>query len=118
MSNVTPTLDNSRLDNAVFTWTPIGSSDTGLVANYTGSGDRTIQVFGTFGSGGTLILEGSNDGSNWAQLRDPTGTLISFTAAGIKAVLEHAVCIRPRATGGDGTTALTAILAVRRNYRD
>lgn len=75
------------------------------------SGDRTVQVTGTFGAGGTCIVEGSLDGTNWFQLRDPSSTLISFTAAGLKSVLEYTTHIRFNVTAGDGTTNLTGILA-------
>ena len=74
-----------------------------LTADHTGSGasaveyaDRSVQVAGTF-DGATVIIEGSNDGgTTWAQLRDPAGTLISFTAAGLKSIMELTGQIRPR----------------------
>lgn len=97
-----------------FQWTALTTTDTsGESAGTSGSGDRCVQVFGTFGTGGTLILEGSIDGENWFQMRDPTSASISFTAAGGKAVMESVPYIRPRVTGGDGTTSLTCLLSVR-----
>ena len=85
-------------------------SSSNLQAN---SGDRTVQVTGTFGAGGTVIVEGSLDGTNWYQLKDTGGTLISFTAAGLKSVLEYTTHIRFRVTAGDGTTNLVGTLASR-----
>ena len=97
-------------------WTGLANGESGdtPVADIL-SGDRVVQVTGTFGAGGTIILEGSVDGTNWFQLRDPSSTLISFTAAGGKAVLEAVPFVRPRVTAGDGTTSLTAQVATRRN---
>lgn len=97
------------------TWTPLANGDDGNGAQYMGSGDRSIQIEGTFGAGGTVIVEGTNDGTNWRQLKDATGTAISFTAAGIKQILENPVAVRPRVTAGDGTTAITATLVVRKD---
>jgi hypothetical protein len=101
-------------DNRVYTWSPMALGDTGAPIGSTGSGDRTVQVQGTFGAGGTVVVEGSLDGSNWYTLRDPTGSLLSFSAAGLKTVLENVVTLRPRVSGGDGSTAVTVLMAVRR----
>lgn len=95
-------------------WEPLLNGNDGEPGHYTLSGDRTMQVFGTFGVGGTIIAEGSLDGTHWFQLRDPTGTLVSFTAAGGKALLESTPYVRPHVTAGDGTTSLTALIAVRK----
>ena len=37
--------------------------------------DRTIHVYGTFGVGGTVVLEGSNDGTNYVTLTDSNGVV-------------------------------------------
>jgi hypothetical protein len=113
-----PTITATRtdfVDGSVARWTPLANGDDGSPATFIGSGDRTIQITGTFGVGGTVIVEGSLDGTNWFQLRDPTHTAISLTAAGLRAVLENVPFFRPRVTAGDGTTAITALLHVRRN---
>jgi hypothetical protein len=71
-----------------------------------GHSDRSVQVVGTFGSGGTVDIEGSNDGSTWAILTDPQGNALSFTAAGLEAVAELTRYIRPNVSAGDGTSDL------------
>jgi hypothetical protein len=107
-----------QIDHEVYTWTPLTTTNAdGAPIAYAGAGGRTVQVNGTLGAGGTLIVEGSNDGTNWYQLSDLGGTAISFTAAGLKGIREEPLYVRPRVTAGDGTTSLTAVLAVRRNYR-
>lgn len=100
--------------NLAYLWQSLANGDDGQVAEHTGSGDRTMAVSGTFGAGGTVVLEGSIDRINWYTLRDPQGNNLSFTAAGMRAVLENVPYIRPRVTAGDGTTALLPQLNVRR----
>lgn len=60
-----------------------------------------IQAVGTFG-GGTVKLQGSNDGSNWIDLEDPQGDAIAITADGGSEFSTSAVYIRPLVTGGTG----------------
>jgi hypothetical protein len=62
--------------------------------------DRSVQVTGTFG-GATVTMQGSNDGgATWSTLNDAAGTPLTFTAAGIKQVLEVSQFIRPSVSGG------------------
>lgn len=63
--------------------------------------DRSVQVFGTFG-GGTVVIEGSNDGTNWETLTDPQGNALSITARRIEQIQELTAFIRPRITAGTG----------------
>ena len=100
-------------DSATFTWSPLANGDDGAAVQYGAFTDRSIQFAGTFGTGGTVVLEGSNDGTNWQTLTDPQGNVISKTAASIEAITEATRYIRPRVTAGDGTTAITATLFVR-----
>ena len=105
-------------ENLLYQVTGLLNGDSSLSIQDTASGDRTVQVTGTFGVGGTVIVEGSLDPAqtptNWYQLKDPGGTLISFTAAGLKAVLENVPHIRFRVTAGDGTTDITGTVSVRK----
>jgi hypothetical protein len=100
-------------ESSAFTWNPLANGDDGAAVQYGAFTDRSIQFAGTFGTGGTVVLEGSNDGTNWQTLTDPQGNVISKTAASIEAVTEATRYIRPRVTAGDGTTAIKAILFVR-----
>lgn len=96
----------------VATWTPLLNGDVGdsfSCAPYT---DKSVQVFGTFGSA-SLALQGSNDGTNWVALSDPQGITIAITSTGIKMVSEATVYIRPSVTGGGGTTSLTCLTMVK-----
>ena len=100
------------------TWTGLANGEFGEAVRLPEHADRSFQVTGTFGAGGSVAVEGSNDGgTNYAALRDPSSTTIAITAAGIKAVLEFTQLIRPRVTAGDGTTALTVTAVFRRTRR-
>ena len=65
------------------TWETLTSANAAGTA-YGPSGTRaavaTLQAFGTFDSA-TLVLQGSNDGTNWETLSDTNGTAISLAAA-------------------------------------
>lgn len=65
-------------------------------------GEVSVQVIGSFGSGGTVLIEGSNDGVNYGTLTDPQGVALSLTAAGIKSLQQITRYIRPRVSAGTG----------------
>lgn len=117
MATVTPTTTRigSFGDNAhVISWTPLANGDSGAAITMPGSADRAVQITGTFGAGGTVVIEGTIDGTNYVTLTDPQGNAISKTAAAIEAISEIVSQIRPRVTAGDGTTALTVTMIMRR----
>lgn len=97
-------------------WSTMANGDSGEPLQNPGSADRSVQVTGTFGVGGTVVLQGSNDGTNYRTLTDPQGNALSFTAAAIEAVQEITRYTRPSVTGGDGTTSLTVTLVVTGNH--
>jgi hypothetical protein len=103
-----------REHSHVISWTPLANGDSGSPLEMPGSSIRSVQFTGTFGAGGTIVFEGSNDGTNYVTLTDPQGNAISKTSAGIEAILELTRYVRPRVSAGDGTTSLTATLLVRR----
>lgn len=102
----------------VIAWAPMGQGDSGQP---TSSDlilwlDRTFQVDGNFGAGGTLVIEGTNDGVIYHTLHDPQGNLLALTQAGISQVTEVVLLMRPRVTAGDGTTSLTVTGFFRRSF--
>lgn len=113
--NFTETADITFGNNAHFlTWTPLANGDSGSPYAMPGYADRSVQVQGTFGVGGTVVIEGTIDGTNYIVLTDPQGNAISKTAASIETISEIVRFIRPRVTAGDGTTAITVSLIARR----
>ena len=99
------------------TWTPLLNGDSGSAYSAASLSDKSVQVFGTFGAGGTLIIEGSNDsGTTWATINDTRGETtgaLSFTGADLRQILENCEMVRPRVTAGDGTTSLTCIIVAK-----
>src|SRR3990172_8359626 len=92
-------------------WSGLLNTDSGDWVDLGALSDKTMQVLGTFGVGGTLVIQGSNDGGTTAAtLTDEQGTALSFTAAGMKLILQNPEKIRPLVTGGDETTDLTVIV--------
>lgn len=96
----------------LFEWT-LANGETGDAVEFVGAPDRSVQLSGTFGSGGTVVIEGSIDGLTYATLTDPQGNALSVTAAKIEAITELVRYIRPRVTAGDGTTAIKINIVMR-----
>lgn len=84
------------------------TSDTSSAIRFPDYSDRSVQVFGTFGSGGQITIEGSNDGgSHWQTLSDPNGNALNITTSSLKAITEAAIDLRANCSSGDNTTSLT-----------
>lgn len=119
MATRTPTITDLNTfgeRSHVVVWTGLLNGDDGTPVQLYGSTIRSMQITGTFGSGGTILVEGSNDGTNYATLTDPQGNAISKTAASIEAIEEVTRYIRPRVSAGDGTTTLVVTLFFRRPF--
>lgn len=108
MATRTATVSQVSGQAMVITWSGLtnATSDVGDAIELPYARKFTVQVTGTFGTGGNLRFQGSNDGTNWAALNDVTGTNLNFTAAAIEAAVELPRYIRPSVTAGDGTTSL------------
>lgn len=97
----------------VATWASMQLSDDGQPVELAMYADRSVQVTGTFGTGGSVRIEGSLDGTNYAPLTDPQGNTLDINTAKIEAISELVRWIRPRVTAGDGTTSLTVTMLMR-----
>ena len=124
MATVSWTNQDQFRDLNLFLWTTLTTTNLdGQACTYHGTGDRTVQVDGTFGAGATVTLQGSNDplGTtpvNWFPMTFVGGAAATFTTAGgagIKLLAECPAAIRPLLSGGDGTTSLNVRLGIRRN---
>lgn len=94
------------------TGNPIGSS---VMEDMADLADRSVQVSGTFGAGGSCTIEGSNDGGvKFFTLNDAFGNALTFTTSSIKQITESVEQIRPNVTAGDGTTAIDVNLFMRK----
>lgn len=84
-------------------WETMGNADTGSAVSIADYPDKTVDIQGTFG-GATVVIQGSNDGTNYTTLTDTTDTALSFTAAsGPKVILENPLFLRASTSGGTGT---------------
>lgn len=99
------------------TWATLANGDTGAQVDWIDFADRCFQVTGTFGSGGSCTLQGSNDGTNWSALTDPQGNALTFTSQKIEQAIELPRYVRPSVTAGDGTTSLTITLCMRKAFQ-
>lgn len=93
------------------TWGSLGSADNGDeyepdAAEPLGG---AVQVSGTFG-GATVVLQKSNiGGSNWVDMTDVDGNAISFTATGMAEFSTGARYIRPKSSGGSGSSIVVTV---------
>jgi hypothetical protein len=88
----------------------MANGDVGDPIVLTKMNDRTVQVTGTFGAGGTVVFTGSNDGVTYLPMRDVFNAVVSATSAKLITLTEVPLYVRPEVTAGDGTTSLTLIL--------
>lgn len=95
------------------TWSDMAFGDVGNTLPFSQYADKSVQVIGTFGVGGSLVIEGSNDGVNFATLTDVQGNDLNFLTAKIETVTEATLVVRPRVAGGDGSTSISVILLAR-----
>lgn len=117
MATISPTytkLESERnsANMLVITWTPVTEADTCAPAACGDFADRSVQFDGTFG-GATVKLQGSNNGSAYADLTDPQGNAISKTSAALEAVMELTAYTKPVISGGT-SQSLTITLIGRR----
>lgn len=103
----------------VIIWPLMQNGDTGQPAVFPEWADVSHQVVGTFGAGGNVAIEGSNDGVNYGTLNDPFAVPLNYTGASLapRQAVEHAQNIRPHVTAGDGTTSLSVFSLFRRQPR-
>lgn len=106
MADISPTRQNIRSPGVAYAyvWANLTENDTAVGKKCPGLNDKTVQVLGDFGSGGTIVIEGSlveePGASDWTGLTDPQGNALSFTAAGLEAIQENVVWVRARVSAG------------------
>lgn len=102
-------------DNAMLAWSPlVDTSDPTAISTFRDFTDRTAQVSGTFG-GATVEIHGSLDGVTYAALTDPQGNTVSFSQAGVKAIVEATPYLKPVVSGAGALTELKVMVYVRRS---
>jgi hypothetical protein len=118
MATITATTDRNTSNGAIIvTWAAMGNADTGTSFAVPSAANLTFQQSGTFG-GATIVLQGSNDGTNWSTLTQTGGANVAFsyTTAGVHCPVEMPVYVRPVTSGGTGS-AVDAVLVCRAVYQ-
>lgn len=109
----------------VLAWEGLTTNDTGRPLNIGLWADKSVHFLGNFGSGATVVLQGSNDpranpahadhaSAEWVTLTDPQGNALSKTAAGLEQVMENVWWIRPSVTGGTSPD-IDVVIKMKRN---
>lgn len=99
----------------LITWTALANGDIGKPFEFPDyGGDACVSFEGTFGVGGSVKFEGSNDGTNYYTLTNPQGVAIVKTAGGLSLITEAPRYVRPNVTAGDGSTAIVCHAYIRR----
>jgi hypothetical protein len=118
MATVNLSRDSESAFGVAIGWSPLTTTNVdGQPWDTRDYADISVQVIGTFGVGGSVKLQGSNQAAptDWADLNDPQANPLAYTAAKIEQVLEMPRWIRPLVTAGDGSTSLTVALWARRS---
>lgn len=93
------TVTYTNKQNQTFTLVGLSASDTSQPIFMDGGSGLLLNVQVTSGGGtgfnaGTITVQVSNDGTNWATLKDVHGTAATFTAAGVAELSTGAQFIR------------------------
>lgn len=116
-AKATRPLPNPIVGNGVihtFTWSALGQGDDGGPVEINGNVvDFVAQATGAFSGAATVAFEGSNDGVNWGALADSAGAAISLGADALAGVAVIPAQVRPVVNGGDVSTDIDVVLAVR-----
>lgn len=99
MATITPVRSSPAWNIEKLFWETLTSADTATALQIHGIVSGSMQVTGTFG-GGVAVLQGTNDGTNYADLLDVNGNAVSFSVAGIVDFRTSALSIRPATSGG------------------
>jgi hypothetical protein len=96
----------------LYEWSPIAEGDTVAWARIPIKADKSVHVFGDFG--GTVTIQGSNEDTptNPVTLTAPDGVALTFTAVGLRSILQPVMWIRPSPGAGVANTTVR-LLAVR-----
>ena len=103
MATISKSAQTAPVNMEVFLWETLTENDTAEAHEPSGVSGLfgSVQFIGTFG-GATLVLQGSNDGTNWVTLNDKDGNAISTAAAGAYDFSTAMRYVRPSPSGGTG----------------
>lgn len=103
-------------------WEGLTTNDYGTPYENPSYSDKTFQILGNFGSGATVVLQGSNvwspvltDDNDWESLTDTTETAISATSKLGGQILQNYRWIRPKVTSGTSPD-IDVLITTARNF--
>lgn len=111
---------NVNRDNGftrVVTWTGLTTAaDVGIEVPVGACSEISVQLSGTLGSSPNVFIEGSNDGVNWATLKDVHGTALSAVATltALHQLAEKPLLVRPRLSATSGGSNINVVMVMRR----
>ena len=116
MPTITPTTILGSRGVITYKWA-MADADTGVEVISAHLPDKDVQVIGTTWDSATLVIEGSNDGGVTYRVLKPadtndTNTLSWTTGNPSETILNNPGRIRPRTTGGQGSTVLTILITM------
>ena len=116
MATIDPTVAKIRDGIARITWV-LSDGDDGRPYEFIYLPDRTAHIFGVFGAGGEITLEGTNEligapPANWVTLRDFDNNPIVVTGNFMALIAENPGLVRPRVSAGTGVTISIAVNAI------
>jgi hypothetical protein len=114
MATINPVIELMGDRGLRATWPNMANGDVGAPVNWTNFMDRSIQVEGVFGTGGSVAVEGSNNGTNFRSVSDMRGNALAINTARIEQLEDCVFLLRPNVTAGDGTTLLNVTLFARK----
>lgn len=126
MATVQPVYTKTNMAGVrVVSWT-LANGDVGAPVAMPRHGDKTVDIGGTFGAGGSVTARGSNSTSTpdptdvaatgvWAALTDAQGNAITKTGKAIEVVEENTYWYSPYCSAGDGTTAIKVTIVGRKS---
>ena len=111
MATIAPQLVSVRDRRKVWLWETAAGGDTCTEISPNGSEPlaANIHAFGTFG--GTLTMQGSNDGTNWFTLKDTQGNDCTATSEAVFEVSTAAAYLRP--SPGSGISDIDVTICLR-----
>ena len=118
MTVIAPVVTQLNVKAVEVRWPNMENGDTGGPVALPQYPDKTVQVVGTFSTGGSVEMEGSPEAApgagDWGGLHNPQGTLISFGVGALEndpmVLAENTRVMRPVVSAGDSSTDVTVVV--------
>lgn len=113
MATISPVIESQTLppgDGSIvrYSWTMVTAGDVGAAMPMAQWADRSVSFDGTFGAG-TIVWEGSNNGTDYYTLTDAQTVPISKTAVGLEQAVEISLFARPRVSATVTSVVVTCV---------